>query len=95
MGQNVVCRGRATTVRCDDKGLSVIYHATEVVKTTKDMIILNTGGWKTATTKARMNQASNQFGLGYQVYQKNHQWYINYDGQTLVFSGPTLILSKF
>jgi hypothetical protein len=32
-----------------------------------------------------MNQASNQFGLGYQVYQKDWQWYVDFDGQTIDF----------
>lgn len=30
----------------------------------------------TNTTKLRMNQAANQFGLGFGVYQKNHAWFV-------------------
>ncbi len=33
-----------------------------------------------------MNQAANQFGLGYSVYQKNHDWYVNLpSGKTVDF----------
>lgn len=65
---------------------AIYYHSTAVVQFTFDEIILNSGGWKTATTKARMNQASNQFGLGYSVYQKDFSWYVNFNGKTLDFS---------
>lgn len=71
-----------TIVRNDADELSVVYHSTEVVKATADRIVLNTGGWLTATTKARMNQASQEFGLGYSVYQVNGRWFVDYNGVT-------------
>ena len=64
---------------------SVVYHSTAVVQFNSDKIILNSGGWDTATTKSRMNQASNQYGLGYEVYQVNFSWYVNYRGETIPF----------
>lgn len=69
--------------------LSVKYHGTEVVKVSpgQKKIILDTGGWFTNTTKTRMNQASNQFNLGYTVYQKNKQWFTDYKGETYAFNG--------
>jgi hypothetical protein len=42
----------------------------------RDAVVLNSGGWRTVTTKSRMNQASNQYDLGYQVYQHNFQWFV-------------------
>lgn len=67
----------ATTVRKADGVLSVVYHSTEVVKANDDgTITLNTGGWRTVTTKARMNQAANQFGLGFQVSQEDFEWFV-------------------
>ena len=59
---------------------SVCYHNTEVVKITDNKIILNSGGWLTATTKRRMNQASLTYGLGFSVYQVNYSWYVDYKG---------------
>ncbi len=56
--------------------LSVVYHATEVVKVEDGFITLDHGGWLTTTTKTRMNQASNQFGLGFYVFQKAGEWFI-------------------
>jgi hypothetical protein len=58
----------------------VTYHSTDVVVFSKEEIVLDTGGWFTVTTKARMNQASNEFGLGYQVYQEKGYWYIWFPG---------------
>lgn len=42
-------------------------HQTCIVTVTPDEIVLNTGGWYTATTRTRMNQVSNEWGLGYGV----------------------------
>lgn len=68
-----------------DGRTKVIYHSTCVVSFTEGSIILNSGGWRTATTKARMNQASNQFRLGYYVYQKKGQWFVDFMGNTFEF----------
>jgi len=52
-------------------------------------VTLNSGGWRTVTTKARMNQAANQFGLEYTVYQEKDDWFVQIggweNGQTLPF----------
>ena len=41
-----------------------------------------------------MNQASNQFNLGYQVFQKDFDWYVEWEGKTLDFFEDTIILEK-
>ena len=56
---------------------SVVYHNTAVVQFNNDKIILNSGGWDTRTTKTRMNQASNQYGLRFSVYQVDFAWYVS------------------
>jgi hypothetical protein len=95
MGQTHTVRGRATKVYwLTDNTLNVQYHNTDVVRVYPDgSIRLNTGGYQTATTKLRMNQASNQYRLGYQVYQKAHAWFVDYNGQTIPFTGDTLVLT--
>lgn len=76
----------ATSIRTEKSKTIVRYHSTDVVEFDSCFVSLNSGGWKTATTKARMNQASNQFGLNYQVYQKDLQWYACLpDGQIVAF----------
>jgi hypothetical protein len=54
----------------------VRYHDTDVVSFNRDGILLNHGGYKTATTKRRMNQVSEAFNLGFKVYQKNFEWFV-------------------
>ena len=77
----------ATTVRVNEEGKTeVVYHQTAVVTFDDETITLNDGGWATMTTKTRMNQASNQFGLGFRVYSKDWQWYADYKGEVIPFN---------
>ena len=63
----------------------VTYHNTPIVRFDSNQIILNSGGWRTPTTKKRMNQTSEQFGLGFVVFQKRFDWFVQYGNQTLPF----------
>ena len=96
MGQMQKVGTHATTIGRDSSTnmMTVKYQNTYVVSFNDVSIILNTGGWFTNTTKTRMNQASNQFGLGYQVYQKDFEWFVDYKGKTHQFDGNELILTR-
>jgi len=83
-----------TKIIMKDNILSVKYVDTEVVKATLSHIYLNTNGWKTNTTKTRMNQASNQFDLGFYVYQNNFKWFVEYKGKTYLFNNDSLTLER-
>ena len=82
MGQQWKVGRVATAVTQGEDGVRrVTYHATDVVTVYPNgRIDLNHGGWQTPTTKTRMNQASNQFKLGFQVWQENWHWYVSIDG---------------
>ena len=67
----------ATYVRTEGTTTHVRYHETDVVSFTDTDITLRTGGWKTVTTKCRMNQAAWQFGLGYGIGQRKGKWYVS------------------
>jgi len=41
-----------------------------------------------------MNQASNEYDLGYQVFQKKGKWFVDFKGDTIPFEGKTLVLKK-
>lgn len=91
MAKNQIVRGVATTVYADTgkngDRMQVFYHSTCVAEWDAVKIILRSGGWMTATTKLRMNQAANQFGLRFYVYQKDYEWYVTRpDGQTVRFT---------
>lgn len=80
MGQQQKLGKTATRVVRVDNYQYVWYHQTAVVIFNAETIRLDSGGWRTATTKSRMNQAANQFGLGYSVYQKAYEWFVSQDG---------------
>ena len=69
----------ATTVKRENGTTRVQYHRTVVVEFNDEKITLNSGGWRTNTTKTRMNQTANQFGLGFSVQQTKGVWYVHTD----------------
>ena len=70
----------------DDDGYGIRLHDTEVVIHYKDRIVLNSGGYKTLTTKSRMNEYT-----PFNVIQKQKVWYVDgtpfEDGITLYNNG--------
>lgn len=91
MGQMQRIGKHATSVFTDGGVTHVMYHRTAVVVFNDAAIILRSGGRKTATTKARMNQASNQFSLGFHVYQRDSIWYVDYRGKTIEFEDEMVL----
>ncbi len=74
----------ATTVAANENDeIVVTYHNTQIVKFTKDYVILNMGGFNTVTTRRKMNQAAEQFNLPYRVYMIKNKCYVNnlYNGE--------------
>ena len=72
----------------------VVYHDTAVVTFNDDHIILDSGGWWTRTTKARMNQAAQQFGLGYSVKQVQGAWVVTFQDQDQHFEANRIRLDR-
>ena len=92
MSQQQQIGSHKTSIFTDEGFTNVIYHNTAVVRFNKDKIILNSGGWLTNTTKTRMNQASNQFNLGFSVFQKNYDWFVtNENNEILPFSDGMIL----
>jgi hypothetical protein len=63
------------------KRTGVQYHNTIIVEFTDHEIKLNATdpdgeSWHTPTTKLRMNQVSQQYDLGFHVYQKYGSWWV-------------------
>ena len=84
----------ATKIKVNEQGeTEIIYHSTAVVTFNDKTITLDDGGWATNTTKTRMNQTSNQFGLGFRVYSKAWQWYADYKGEVIPFQNQQLCLT--
>jgi hypothetical protein len=68
--------------RVDDNTFAVRLHATNVVLIhSKGSYTLNSSGWRTVTTKARINEYSPA-----RLYQEKGQWYLDYQGCSYVFT---------
>ena len=76
---------KTTWFNNDNQG-GVRYINTDIVTWRDNKVTLNTDGWETVTTKRKMNQASNQFGLSFGVFQKNYDWFVDLpNGQTVKY----------
>tara|TARA_R100000306_G_C4373129_1_gene140840 strand:+ start:76 stop:369 length:294 start_codon:yes stop_codon:yes gene_type:complete len=75
-----------TTIGRDEEtnAISVRYHRTNVVQFNGSTVTLDHGEWLTQTTKRRMNQASEQFNLGFHVYQKDNVWFVSTKSGTVL-----------
>jgi len=68
--------------RKEDDSIGIILHATEIIIVRQDgTYVLNSGGWRTYTTKDRINRFTPA-----RVYQHNHVWYVGYE-DTPFFDG--------
>lgn len=86
MSQTQRISSNNTTVSDDGNGMmQVILHSTPIVKWNEKVIILNSGGYQTHTTKTRMTQTTNQMNLGFVVYQKDFDWFVDFKGKTVEF----------
>ena len=88
MAQTQTIGTHKTTVLNKDNSIEVYYHNTLIVYVSGKYLTLNSGAygeWQTATTKLRMNQTSNQYNLGYRVFQKNYNWFVEFEGETIPF----------
>lgn len=94
MSQQAKVRGTATSIRTVGNSTIVRYHNTDVVIFNSEDITLDCGGWKTATTKTRMNQAANQFDLGYHVFSLRGLWMVDYRGEKIAFDGQKVTLKR-
>lgn len=83
-----------TNVRAQDGKTIVRFHDTDIVAWDANTITLDSGGWLTATTKTRMNQASNQFELGFRVFQQNHEWFVSRQANRIIPFSDGMILDR-
>lgn len=85
----------ATSVSRDDLGhLVVKCHGTVIVKVNESSIELNTGGWFTPTTKRRMNQTAEEYGLDFHVTQHCGKWFVRLGDILYRFTGDVLTMPR-
>ena len=67
-----------STVVLHRTAIAVYDHNTQALK-------LNTGGWHSVTTKSRLNAILQELIAGARVFQKQFDWYLSYNNQTVDF----------
>ena len=67
-----------STVVLHRTAIAVYDHNTQALK-------LNSGGYTTNTTKSRLNAILQELIAGARVFQKNFDWYLSYNNQTVDF----------
>lgn len=67
-----------------DGRVAIRFHQTDIISEQDGLVTLNSGGYKTVTTKDRISEYLLWFGVPFYISQRNHQWYIGagvfYDG---------------
>jgi hypothetical protein len=66
MANNTVCYFRP-----NGEQVWRLHHTDVVVKTAEGFYVLNSGGWKTSTTRDRINTFA-----PVRLYQRQHEWYL-------------------
>lgn len=81
-----------TVILGDTYGFEVVYHETTIFRREGNVIRLNTGGYFTATTKRRMNQALAQSFPHLTVVQRGGDWCLvdNKSDAAIPFNGEGL-----
>ena len=73
-----------STVVLHRTAIAVYDHNTQALK-------LNTGGWQTVTTKSRLNAILQGLIAGASVYQRQFNWFLNYNNQTHDFNDGMIL----
>ena len=74
-----------STVVLHRTAIAVYDHNTQALK-------LNTGGYTSNTTKSRLNAILDELMYGAKVFQKNWDWFVNYNDQTTLFRDGMILL---
>lgn len=79
-------RGKNRYIDVDVDGVRYIYHGTTIVMIyVNGHIRLDSGNFRSPTTKNAMNQAANQDNLGFQVVADGGEWFVVWKGKQLPF----------
>jgi hypothetical protein len=84
--------GVHTTYRELNGSVIIRYHDTDIFTKKGDIITLNTGGYKTKTTKERMNQSLANYFIPARVFQKDFEFYLKYKNKTIKFENDSLTI---
>ena len=74
-----------SSVRLHGHQIATFDHNLKAVK-------LSSCGYETVTTKSRLNALLEEVKYGCKVFQKNFDWFVNYNNQTTLFRDGMILL---
>lgn len=77
---------KATSYRKEDEAIIFRLYGTDIVKVTPSVITLNSGRYRTMTTKRRINEISKELGLNFEVKTNRGEWVVSYGGAWYQFN---------
>lgn len=85
---------RITITDEDEQACSaVMFHRTVIVESLGNGIYrLNSGGYRTSTTKQRLNALL--YGFGVSIYQRNFEWFVSTPNGELLFEDNMKVIAK-
>lgn len=82
-----------TAIVGEGERIDIILHNTAVViKHETGDVTLNTGGWRTVTTKTAINRALNLMGVKAYVHQVKGEWYVSINGERVKWEERTFTI---
>ena len=72
--EDAVKIGHNTTAERDGRAIVVRYHGHEIARMTAETILLTDAGYRTATTKTRLNLLA---PAGVSIFQRAHEWFVS------------------
>tara|TARA_X000001036_G_scaffold4154_1_gene3701 strand:+ start:145 stop:492 length:348 start_codon:yes stop_codon:yes gene_type:complete len=72
-------------IRLHGHHIATFCHETRAVK-------IDSCGYETVTTKSRLNALLEEVKFGCKVFQKNFDWFVNYNNQTTLFRDGMILL---
>lgn len=86
--KTLLCNMGHTKVEETSHNIIVFYHKTAIVNIRREngVIILDSGGFRTISTRRRMNLAAEEFNLSFHVVSKRSKWLVDVRGERRPFS---------
>ncbi len=67
--------------------IATVDHSTNAVK-------IDSCGWQSVTTKSRLNALLQEVKYGCKVFQRNFDWFVSYNNQTVDFMDGMILLDS-
>lgn len=97
MSNSSILNGPNTKTIIEGNNIKINFYGTDIVninkKNNKNIITLSTNTFK-ESTKKRMNAASKEYNLGYEIKKVKNSWQINFQDEIIPFTESPITLKQ-